>query len=64
MEMSGSVLARRLVAASDMPAAETETKVYPPHASLEALLTPSGRSRLDRAYLIEMSARCHGNSPM
>jgi hypothetical protein len=62
MEMSGSMLAPRLVAASNVAAAETEPEVDPLHPQLETFLASVRGFWLYGTNLIEMSAVSHGIS--
>jgi hypothetical protein len=55
MEMFGSVLILRRIAAAHVAAGSTEPQVNPGVAHLEAFLAAMG-SRLDIAHLIEMCA--------
>jgi len=60
VEVLGRVLARRIVATTDMPAFLTEPKVKPTPTRAEALLAPLGRQRRDVPNLIQMPALlCH-----
>lgn len=61
MEMSGSVLTRRIVAASNVAAGEAEAKVDPLHTQLEAFLASLRRAWLYGADKIEMTALWHGS---
>jgi hypothetical protein len=50
------VLVGRVVAAADMPAAETEPEMHPGAVHPEALLAALRRARSDVTYLVEMGA--------
>jgi hypothetical protein len=59
VEMLGSVLILRIVAATDMSADETQAQVYPAITRFQAILAPSG-ARCDFTYLVEMATvLCH-----
>ena len=60
MEMRCSMLAPRLVAASNVAAAEAEPEVNPFHPQLETFLASVRRVCSYRTNLIEMSAVSHG----
>ena len=57
--MSGRMLARRIVAASNVTAGHAESKMDPAHSSLETFLAALGRARRHRTNQVEMTAFLH-----
>jgi len=59
MEMSGRMLARRIVAASNVTAGHAESKMDPAHSGLETFLAALGRARRYWADQVQMTAFLH-----
>ena len=56
MEMRGGVPVRRLIAAADVAAGQTQAKVHPFSTDLEAFLAAIGSAWIDILYLAKMRA--------
>jgi len=57
--MSGRMLARRIVAASNVTAGHAESKMDPAHSGLETFLAALGRARRHRTNQVQMTAILH-----